>query len=417
MTRPKFSLNTQILIAMVLGIGTGITLSQYSDSSIHPHAMFVASILGESFVNLLKMILIPLVFSSIVTGIGNLRQHQQMGKIWKLTLAYFLSTTALAILLGLILVNLFEPGKSISIDMFRESLSSPASLQQMNIQDWFHQFLTQNFQNPLQAMASNQILPTLVFAIFFGIALILGGKRGDRIFTLMDDLFHLVMLMVTWIMKFAPYGIFGLLIKLMADAKQDLFANLGVFIGVVIFGTLFHALITLPFILRWITGMNQITFLKGIWPALINAFSTCSSSATLPVTMQCVEKNLKGNPHIAGFVLPLGATVNMDGTAIYEAMAAMFIANLSGIELSLIQQMVVFLTSIIAAMGAPGIPSAGMVTMMMVLQSVGLPVEAIAILLPMDRFLDAFRTATNVLGDSAGCLIVDRLTSPNKTNE
>ena len=219
------------------------------------------------------------------------------------------------------------------------------------------------------------------------------------------------MMMVGWIMRIAPIGIMALLAKLVATQDVALLAALGKFMVVVIGATLFHGMITLPGLLFLTTRFNPFRFLNKIRDALVTAFSTSSSSATLPITMRCVENNLKVDKDVAGFVLPLGATINMDGTALYEAVAALFIANIMGIELNIVQQLIVFFTAIIAAIGAPGIPSAGMVTMVMVLQSVGLPVEAIAILLPIDRILDAIRTTVNVEGDAIGSMIVQKYVS------
>jgi Na+/H+-dicarboxylate symporter len=221
------------------------------------------------------------------------------------------------------------------------------------------------------------------------------------------------MRMVSWIMKLAPLGIFALLAKLLATQNAELFLSLAKFVVVVLAGTLFHGFVVLPLLLYAVTGMGLRTFLRGSREALVTAFATCSSSATLPVTLRCTEENLGVHPSIARFVPPLGATLNMDGTALYEAAAALFVANLTGVDLNLGQQAVVCFTAILASIGAPGIPSAGMVTMIMVLQSVGLPAEAIAILLPMDRLLDTFRTMVNVEGDMICSLIVQRLSSPS----
>jgi Na+/H+-dicarboxylate symporter len=210
-------------------------------------------------------------------------------------------------------------------------------------------------------------------------------------------------------MQLAPLGIMALLIKLVAVQDVEMLSTLAKFVAVVLGTLLLHGVVILPLILYLITGKTPLWFWRGAREALVTAFATSSSSATLPVTLRCVTQHLDVKPEIAGFVIPLGATINMDGTALYEAAAALFVANLAGIELSLVQQMIIFFTAMIAAMGAPGIPSAGMVTMVMVLQSVGLPVEAIAILLPIDRLLDTLRTSVNVQGDMIGSLVVQKL--------
>jgi Na+/H+-dicarboxylate symporter len=258
-------------------------------------------------------------------------------------------------------------------------------------------------------MAEANIIAVVIFALLMGITLVIGGEKFQNIRIFLQELLELVLMLVGWIMKLAPLCIMALLIKLVMTQDLSLLMILIKFISLVIGTILLHALVVLPMILYLVTGMTPIKFWRGAREALITAFATSSSSATLPVTLQCAEQNLHVKRNIAGFVLPLGATVNMDGTALYEAAAALFIANLVGVDLNLMQQMIVFFTAMLAAMGAPGIPSAGMVTMLLVLQSVGLPVEAIAILLPIDRLLDAFRTSVNVEGDMIGSLVVQKV--------
>jgi Na+/H+-dicarboxylate symporter len=263
--------------------------------------------------------------------------------------------------------------------------------------------------NPVTALAQGNVLAVVVFALFLGIALVIGGERYRNILTLLQELLEIVMQMVRWIMVIAPFGIMALLVKLIVSQELALLSSLGKFVAVVMGTLLVHGVIVLPLILYVVTGMQPLTFWRGAREALVTAFATSSSSATLPITLRCVEHNLHVRKEIAQFVAPLGATINMDGTALYEAAAALFVANLVGIELNLVQQLIVFFTAMISAIGAPGIPSAGMVTMVMVLQSVGLPAEAIAILLPVDRLIDTLRTAVNVEGDMVGSLVVQKL--------
>jgi Na+/H+-dicarboxylate symporter len=243
---------------------------------------------------------------------------------------------------------------------------------------------------------------------------VMGGERFKNILGLLQEGLEITMLIVGWVMRLAPFGIAALLIKLVAMQDAAMLATLAKFVGVVIGTLLIHGVIILPLILYLFTGKTPLWFWKGSREALVTAFATSSSSATLPVTLRCVTQHLHVKPEIAGFVVPLGATINMDGTALYEAAAALFIANLAGIELNLAQQLIVAFTAMIAAIGAPGIPSAGMVTMVMVLQSVGLPAEAIAILLPVDRLLDTLRTTVNVQGDMIGSLVVQKLVAETK---
>jgi Na+/H+-dicarboxylate symporter len=291
--------------------------------------------------------------------------------------------------------------------MFQDSIQE-FQTRQMPLSEFFAQFFGSLFQNPVTALAKGDVLAVVVFALLLGIALVIGGERYKNILVLLQELLELMLMLVGWIMRLAPLGIMALLLKLAATQDIALLGTLAEFVVLVVGTTLLHGAVVLPLILYLVTRMTPLRFWRGAREALITAFATSSSSATLPVTLRCVEQHLHVKRDIAGFVVPLGATLNMDGTALYEAAAALFIANLAGIELNLAQQMIVFVTAMIAAMGAPGIPSAGMVTMVMVLQSVGLPAEAIAILMPVDRFLDTFRTAVNVEGDMVGSLVVKK---------
>ena len=411
----KISLNSQILIGSLSGILLGAALSMLDkESATSQVSLYIAELLGMLFVDLLKMVMIPLVFTSIAVGVANLRTHKKIHRVWKTTLGYFFLTAIVAITLGLTAANLFKPGKGLQLPMFQDAMEN-FQAHEMTLPEFFTQFLHSLFQNPVTAMAEANIIAVVIFALLMGIALVIGGEKFQNIRVFLQELLELVLMLVGWIMKLAPICIMALLIKLVVTQDFSLLMILIKFISLVIGTILLHALVVLPMILYLVTGMTPIKFWRGAREALITAFATSSSSATLPVTLQCAEQNLHVKRNIAGFVLPLGATVNMDGTALYEAAAALFIANLVGVDLNLMQQMIVFFTAMLAAMGAPGIPSAGMVTMLLVLQSVGLPVEAIAILLPIDRLLDAFRTSVNVEGDMIGSLVVQKVVE-NDTN-
>ena len=405
----KISLNSQILIGSLSGILLGVALSMLDkESATSQVSLYIAELLGMLFVDLLKMVMIPLVFTSIAVGVANLRTHKKIHRVWKTTLGYFFFTAIVAITLGLTAANLFKPGKGLQLPMFQDAMEN-FQAHEMTLPEFFTQFLHSLFQNPITAMAEANIIAVVIFALLMGITLVIGGEKFQNIRIFLQELLELVLMLVGWIMKLAPLCIMALLIKLVMTQDLSLLMILIKFISLVIGTVLLHALVVLPMILYLVTGMTPIKFWRGAREALITAFATSSSSATLPVTLQCAEQNLHVKRNIAGFVLPLGATVNMDGTALYEAAAALFIANLVGVDLNLMQQMIVFFTAMLAAMGAPGIPSAGMVTMLLVLQSVGLPVEAIAILLPIDRLLDAFRTSVNVEGDMIGSLVVQKV--------
>lgn len=404
------SLNVQILLGTVIGVLMGAYFHALGpDHNSAKTALYVAGLAGTLFIDLLKMILIPLVFCSIVVGIANLRQHSQMQRVWVITLVYFMATMMIAVLMALVASHLVKPGSGLEIAMFQHAMQD-VQLMQMPLSEFFAKFLHGLFVNPFKALAESNVIAVVMFALVLGIAIVVGGERYTTLLNVLQEGLAICMHVVNWIMRLAPLGITALLMQLVAT--QD-FATLGVmatFVALVVGTTLMHGLVVLPLILYWVTGRTPAWFWRGSREALLTAFATSSSSATLPVTMRCSTQHLGVKPEVAGFVLPLGATMNMDGTALYEAAAALFIANLVGVELSLMQQGIVFAMSMLAAVGAPGIPSAGMVTMVMVLQSVGLPAEAIAILLPIDRLLDTLRTTVNVQGDMIGGLVVQKLT-------
>lgn len=403
------SLNTQIFIAAVLGVLFGLLLNQFSpESSFHSASIYGLGIASGIFIGFLKLILVPLIFTSIVVGVSNLQAHDRMDKVWKITVLCCLTTTTIAVTIGILCAHLFEPGKGLHIDLFQQAMSTFEAKQQFSPSEFITQFIQGLLVNPFKAMAENNILAVVVFALLVGAALVAGGKQLQAVNTLFNQSFQLIMRIVGWIMVLAPIGIFALMAKLIATENLALLGSLAKFATVVTGTTIFHGLVVLPALL-WIFGrMSPLTFFRGARPALITAFATSSSSATMPVSMRCAEQNLGVHPNVVGFVVPLGSQMNMDGTALYEAAAALFIANLVGLDLTVGQQIVVCLTAMIASLGAPGIPSAGMVTMIMVLQSVGLPAEAVAILLPIDRILDTVRTVVNVQGDMMISVVVQR---------
>ena len=402
------SLNAQIFMGTALGLLIGWGMTDAPDSAVRDGILYTSDIVGGIFIDLLKMVLIPLVFTSIAVGIANLQAHKQIHRVWMTTLAFFVFTMMIAVLLALIFSNIFNPGAGLNIAMFQDAVEGFQTVQ-MTLPEFFANFLHSLFQNPFTALAQSNVLAVLIFAMMVGIALVIGGERYRNILLLLQELLELVLRIVGWIMRLAPFGIMALLIKLVATQDTAILGSLGKFVTLVVGTTLLHGVVVLPLILYLVTGMTPLKFLRGAREALITAFATSSSSATLPITLRCAEQHLHVKREVGGFVIPLGATINMDGTALYEAAAALFVANLVGIELNLLQQLIVFFTAMIAAMGAPGIPSAGMVTMVMVLQSVGLPAEAIAILLPIDRMLDTLRTTVNVEGDLVGSLVVQKL--------
>ena len=404
----RLSLNTQILIGCLAGIAGGLWLASTGPTPVAQDLLYGARLVGNLFLDLLRMVLVPLVFSSIVVGVANLRAHDQMHRVWTTTLAFFFATMGLAILIGFGAAHVFRPGEGLQLEMFAEATKNHQA-RQMPLPDYIAQFLRGLFQNPFKALAQGEILAIVMIALFLGVALVVGGERYRNLRLLIQELQELCLMIVGWIMRLAPFGLAALLLQLVATQEGGLLKSLGHFIVVVTGTTLFHGLVVLPLILWLFTRMSPIHFFKGAREALITAFATSSSAATLPVTLRCTEQHLHVRKDIANFVVPLGATVNMDGTALYEAAAALFVARLAGIELDIASQMIIFFVAMLGAIGAPGIPSVGMLSMVLVLESVGLPTEAIAILLPIDRILDTVRTAVNVEGDMVGSLIVQRL--------
>lgn len=404
------SLNTQILVAAILGVLFGFLLNLLPGSAFYDGSLYGLSIASSIFIGLLKMLLIPLIFSSIVVGVSNLQASGQLSRVWKITLLCCVTTTTLALILGLACAHLFEVGKGVDVRLFQDAMSQHQTPDTLTPSSFFTNFIQNTLINPFKAFAEGNVLAVVVFALFVGVALVKGGEQFRTVRRLSHQFFDIMMLMIGWVMKLAPLGIFALLAKLIATEDVTVLSRLAEFAVVVTGTTIFHGLVVLPLLL-WLFGkMNPVTFFKGTRAALITAFATSSSSATMPLSMKCAQENLKVRPQTAGFVIPLGTQLNMDGTALYEAAAALFIANLMGLDLTLGQQLVVCATAMIASLGAPGIPSAGMVTMIMVLQSVGLPAEAIDILLPIDRLLDTVRTVVNVQGDMMISVVVDRYT-------
>ena len=404
------SLNSQIFIAAVLGVVFGFLLNQFPQTQFFDGSIYGLSIASSIFIGLLKMLLVPLIFSSILVGVSNLEAGHQLSRVWKITLACCVTTTTLALILGLASTHIFHVGQGVDIAMFQDAMNQHKSPESLPASSFLTNFIQNTLINPFKAFSEGNVLAVVLFALLLGLALVKGGERFNAIKQLARQFFDIMMMLVGWVMKVAPLGIFALMAKLIATEDLSILSRLAEFAAVVTGTTIFHGVVVLPLLL-WIFGkMDPITFFKGTRTALITAFATSSSSATMPLSLKVTQENLGVRPQIAGFVIPFGSQLNMDGTALYEAAAALFIANLMGLELSITQQIIVCLTAMIASLGAPGIPSAGMVTMIMVLQSVGLPAEAIAILLPIDRILDTVRTVVNVQGDMMISVVVDRQT-------
>jgi Na+/H+-dicarboxylate symporter len=374
--------------------------------------------LGTLFLNALKMIIVPLIASSMIVGISGLGDIRKVGKTGAWTLAYYLTTTGVAVLLGIILVNIIKPGVRISGmgAVIPEELSGKEAIGATDI------LLSLISPNIMKSLSEMDVLPIIVFSLVFGGILTTIGERGRTVINFFDGVNQAIMKMVHLIMYLAPAGIFALIASRLGEAGggEEFWgeiAKIGRYSMTVIIGLIIHSFVVLPLLLTIIARRNPFRYAINLAKALLTAFSTASSSATLPVTLECVQERSKVSRRSALFVLPVGATINMDGTALYESVAAIFIAQAIGYPLTLGHQVIIFLTATLAAIGAAGIPEAGLVTMVIVLRAVGLPLEGIGLILAIDWFLDRCRTTVNVWGDGVGAAIIDRLTPRSDGSE
>ena len=373
---------------------------------------------GEIFLNLLTMMVVPLVVASVMSGIIGLGDVRKLGRPGGLAITYYVTTTVLAVLVGLILVNLIQPGSGVDPATLEagaaEGGAVAAGREDMGFGTILRNLALMLFTNNLFRTATEgSLLPLIIFSIMFAGVLTTMGDRVSRITALIVQVNEALLSFVLFLMKLAPVGIFCLVTARFGEAQQGgglvaVLVQTGAYFVTVLLGLAVHALLTLPLILWIFTKRNPFRFMTQMAQALLTAFSTASSSATLPISRECAVGNAKVSRRSVDFVLPLGATINMDGTALYEAVAAIFIAQAIGFELSIVQQVVVAVTATLAAIGAAGIPEAGLVTMVIVLNAVGLPLEYIGLILSVDWLLDRFRTTVNVFGDAAGSAVVER---------
>lgn len=404
-------LHWKILIGMALGVIAGFLINEslgipglsFLDGPARALLGPLIGPVGTVFIKLLKMLIVPLVLASMIMGVAHVGDVRRLGSLGGRTFAYYILTTFASVLVGLVMVNLIRPGVGGTVlgAQTPEVARTPVTVGSI--------IINMIPDNPIRAAADGQILPLIVFSLLFGAVLTTIGERAKPLVDFFDSLNSAMMKLTDWVIRLTPIGVFALIATVVAETGTDIFANVGRYMATVLLGLSIHALVTLPLLL-WLLGrVNPRRYAAKIAPALTTAFSTASSSATLPLTIECVEVEAGVSRRVSSFVLPLGATINMDGTALYESVAAVFIAQLYGIDLSFGQQVLVFLTATLAAIGAAGIPSAGLVTMAIVLNAVGLPLDGIGIIIAVDRLLDMFRTSINVWGDAAGCVIVSRL--------
>lgn len=385
-----------IFIAMILGIVLGLTIYHFPQYTLLNEYLTqgILDFGGKVFLNVLKMVVVPIVFVSLVCGTFSLDNSLNFGRIASRTLVLYLFTTAIAISLALLVANLIHLG----IGTETKGLSAPFKPDQVpSIKETLLNIFP---ANPVKAFAEGNMLQIIVFAILFGISITWAREKGQRVREFFRDLDCVVMNLVSIVIKLAPYGIFCLVAKLFAENGAPLFVHITGYFLTVIFVLLLQLFLVYPIFVRYLAGLNPIQFFKKMFPAQLFAFSTSSSSASIPVVLDTVERKLGVKESIGSFVIPLGATINMDGTAIMQGVATVFIANSYQIHLSLFAFLKVVLTATLASIGTAGIPSVGLITLMMVLLQVGLPVEGIALIIGIDRLLDMLRTTVNISGDA-----------------
>jgi len=380
----------------------------------------LAKILGDLFLRMLKMISVPLIVASLLSGITGLGRAERLGKMFGRTLLYYLATSMLAITIGLLMVNFINPGLINPEITAAEQAAPVAEAVQQHGKGLavvlFEQLQNMIPPNPFEAVASGKFLSIIAFTIAIGVCTILvGGAVAEKVNELVDAAFQVMMKFTMLIIRLAPIGVFFLMLSVTATQGAGIFSTLGWYMLTVACALAIHALVVLPLVLHFVAKRNPLEFAKAMSPALLTAFSSASSNGTLPLTLTCVEQRAKVSNRVSSFVLPLGATINMDGTALYEVVAVLFIAQMSGVDLSLSQQIIVAFTALLASIGAAGIPHAGLVMMVIILQAVGLPTESQGLIIAVDRVLDMCRTAVNVWSDSCGCAVVSRFERGSET--
>ncbi|WP_040225078.1 dicarboxylate/amino acid:cation symporter [Bhargavaea cecembensis] len=391
-----------ILIALVAGVLVGLVLNLFAPGVFVKADQFLFKPLGTIFLNLMKMLVVPVVFISIVLGTVGIGDPKKLGRIGMKTIGYFLMTTAVAIVIALSIALVVKPGAGGGFEtegaVYEAQEAPPVADTLLGIIP----------TNPLTAMAEGNMLQIIFFAALVGFGLAMLGEKTDRLKLLFEQGDRLVMFLITFIMRFAPYGAFGLIASAVGSQGYDALRAMGLYMGVVLGALLVHSIIVYGGSVAVLGKRNPVWFFKNFFPAQVVAFSTASSAATLPISMKTAQDRLKVPESISSFTQSLGATINMDGTAIMQGAAVVFIAQAFGIDLTMGQLLTVILTAVLASIGTAAVPGAGLIMLAMVLTSVGLPVEGIALVLGVDRLLDMVRTAVNITGDAACAVVVSQ---------
>lgn len=388
----------KIFISMVLGVLAGLLLG---DQAIYLKP------LGTLFLNLIHMIIVLLIFSSMVVGITTIHDPQKLGRLGTRTVATYFLTTLIAIMLGIFLANIFEIGSNLQLDL-------PASMivEKTSLTDLLLSFIP---NNPIAAMAKGNILQVIIFAVFLGLAINFSGPKGKPLFCVIESLADVMYRLTSIIMEFSPIGVFGIMAWVAGTFGLTLLLPLLKFVMIYYATCFLHFFATYGILIKGISRLQLLPFIKGMGDAVMMAFSTCSSVATLPVAMHCVQENLGVSKNISGFVLPLGITLNMNGTAIFQAMSAVFVAQAYGIALDFASYLTLILTAMTSAIGTAGIPGGGFIMLSAVFTSVGLPLEGIALLAGIDRMREMIATVLNILGDAAVTVTIAK--QENELNE
>ncbi|WP_087974803.1 dicarboxylate/amino acid:cation symporter [Oceanobacillus rekensis] len=390
----KIGLLTQILIAFVIAIIVGAIVGP---------SIEVVKPLGDLFLRMIQFIIVPLVLASLVVGVAGTGDIKKIGRMGGVTFFYYLLTTAFAVTIGLILANIFKPGVGINITQSTEKLETTEA---PGIVDTLLNIIP---TNPIASMVEGNMLQIIFFAIFLGLAITMLGDKAKTVYNFFDELAEIMYKITSLVIKLAPIGVFGLIAPIVGEYGASILLPLLKVILIVYAGCILHAVLTYSLFVKYFANMNPWKFFKGIAPASLVAFSTTSSSGTLPITIKSTEENLGVSRKVSSFVLPLGATINMDGTALYQGICVIFIAQFFGIDLSFAQQLMIVLTATLASIGTAGVPGAGLIMLTMVVTSVGLPVEGIALIAGIDRILDMIRTSVNVTGDGSAAVVVNAL--------
>ena len=398
-SKKKLSLPAKIFIGMLAGILVGLLFlknPEFTTDYLKP--------IGTIYINLLKFLVVPVVLFSITDGVISLKDLKRVGSVGLKTFLYYMCTTALAVVIGLVIVNLFKgffPAlPSADLGALEYTAKESPSVMQVIVN-----IFPDNLVKP---MVDANMLPVIVIAIFFGAGILASGEKGAKIGEWINCMNDVVMKIMMMIIEFTPYGVFCLMANVVAVNGPSIVGTLAIVIGVAYIGYIIHVVVVYGLSVRFLSGMSPIAFFKGLAPAMICAFTTTSSNATLPLNIECCNE-MGAEPEISSFVLPLGATINMDGTAIYQAVCAVFIACCYGVDLTLAQMAMIVLTATLASVGTAGVSGAGMIMLAMVLTSVGLPVEGIAIIAGVDKLFDMGRTTLNITGDATCAMWISKL--------